>query len=275
MLDDPASAAGRGGSARPSSSASPSWSCSAGGSASPSRSSWSSATSSGLAQELLRRRLAEVVGRRTAHRAAAEGPPAQRVPRAARAGRPARRRRCQRRADRPPGDRAERRLRHRLREVGQAPPRAHHVPHEALPRALQQEGPAGRARWEAQMASSILADRVGFEVPVQPSVAIYGPSIPWKVMRVRDVDVYAEAAGPAPTCGAARRSSPTATCGGSSRPPRRRCRRSTPTERGRPASRAARPPRLDDEPRRDAALPGSPPAGTAASRLFPCRPAGW
>ncbi|MFG2247229.1 nuclease-related domain-containing protein [Spirillospora sp. NPDC048823] len=47
------------------------------------------------------------------------------------------------------------------------------------------------ARWEAQMASSILAERVGFEVPVQPSVAIYGPSIPWKVMRVRDVDVYA------------------------------------------------------------------------------------
>ncbi|HEY8479191.1 MAG TPA: nuclease-related domain-containing protein [Spirillospora sp.] len=47
------------------------------------------------------------------------------------------------------------------------------------------------ARWEAQQASRVLAGRVGFEVPVQPSVAIYGPSIPWKVMRVRDVDVYA------------------------------------------------------------------------------------
>ncbi|WP_262403360.1 nuclease-related domain-containing protein [Actinomadura sp. CNU-125] len=47
------------------------------------------------------------------------------------------------------------------------------------------------ARWEAEQASKILAGRVGFEVPVQPSVAIYGPSIPWKVMRVRDVDVYA------------------------------------------------------------------------------------
>ena len=47
------------------------------------------------------------------------------------------------------------------------------------------------ARWEAQQASSILAARCGFEVPVQPSVAIYGPSIPWKVMRVRDIDVYA------------------------------------------------------------------------------------
>ncbi len=47
------------------------------------------------------------------------------------------------------------------------------------------------ARWEAQQASTILGERVGFDVPVQPSVAIYGPSIPWKVMRVREVDVYA------------------------------------------------------------------------------------
>jgi len=47
------------------------------------------------------------------------------------------------------------------------------------------------ARWEADQASRMIEERVGFEVPVQPSVAIYGPSIPWKVMRVRDVDVYA------------------------------------------------------------------------------------
>ncbi|WP_240487225.1 nuclease-related domain-containing protein [Actinomadura flavalba] len=46
------------------------------------------------------------------------------------------------------------------------------------------------ARWEADQASKTLSGRVGFEVPVQPSVAIYGPAIPWKVMRVRDVDVY-------------------------------------------------------------------------------------
>jgi hypothetical protein len=46
------------------------------------------------------------------------------------------------------------------------------------------------SRWEAEQASRVLTDRVGFDVPVQPSVAIYGPSIPWKVMRVRDVDVY-------------------------------------------------------------------------------------
>lgn len=46
------------------------------------------------------------------------------------------------------------------------------------------------ARWEAEQASRMITAQVGFEVPVQPSVAIYGPSIPWKVMRVRDVDVY-------------------------------------------------------------------------------------
>ncbi|MGH3388229.1 MAG: nuclease-related domain-containing protein [Actinomadura sp.] len=46
------------------------------------------------------------------------------------------------------------------------------------------------ACWEAGEASRLLSDQVGFEVPVQPSVAIYGPSIPWKVMTVRDVDVY-------------------------------------------------------------------------------------
>jgi hypothetical protein len=46
------------------------------------------------------------------------------------------------------------------------------------------------SRWEAEQASRMLTEKVGFDVPVQPSVAIYGPSIPWKVMRVRDVDVY-------------------------------------------------------------------------------------
>jgi hypothetical protein len=46
------------------------------------------------------------------------------------------------------------------------------------------------ACWEAGQASKLLSSQVGFDVPVQPSVAIYGPSIPWKVMTVRDVDVY-------------------------------------------------------------------------------------
>jgi hypothetical protein len=47
------------------------------------------------------------------------------------------------------------------------------------------------ARWEADQASKEISEELGFEVPVQPSLAIYGPSISWKVLRVRNVDVYA------------------------------------------------------------------------------------
>jgi hypothetical protein len=46
------------------------------------------------------------------------------------------------------------------------------------------------ARWEADQASKLISRQLGYEVPVQPSVAIYGPAISWKVLRVRDVDVY-------------------------------------------------------------------------------------
>ncbi len=46
------------------------------------------------------------------------------------------------------------------------------------------------ARWEANQASRLLSLTLGQEIPVQPSVAIYGPSVPWRVMTVRNVDVY-------------------------------------------------------------------------------------
>jgi Nuclease-related domain len=46
------------------------------------------------------------------------------------------------------------------------------------------------ARWEAQQASRLISAELGKEVPVQPSLAIYGPQISWKVLMVRDVDVY-------------------------------------------------------------------------------------
>ncbi|GAB2818417.1 hypothetical protein GCM10027176_23670 [Actinoallomurus bryophytorum] len=49
------------------------------------------------------------------------------------------------------------------------------------------------ARWEADQASSLISDALGYEVPVQPSMAIYGPAISWKVLMVREVDVYAGA----------------------------------------------------------------------------------
>jgi len=47
------------------------------------------------------------------------------------------------------------------------------------------------ARWEANQASRLLSKALGIEIPVQPSVAIYGPAIPWRIMTVRNVDVYA------------------------------------------------------------------------------------
>jgi hypothetical protein len=46
------------------------------------------------------------------------------------------------------------------------------------------------ARWEADQASKLISAELGYEVPVQPSLAIYGPAISWKVLMVRDVDVY-------------------------------------------------------------------------------------
>ncbi|HEX6469588.1 MAG TPA: nuclease-related domain-containing protein [Streptosporangiaceae bacterium] len=47
-----------------------------------------------------------------------------------------------------------------------------------------------QARWESGQASKLISAQIGFNVPVQASVAIYGPRISWKYLRVRDVDVY-------------------------------------------------------------------------------------
>jgi hypothetical protein len=46
------------------------------------------------------------------------------------------------------------------------------------------------ARWESDQASRLISGELGYEVPVQPSLAVYGPAISWKVLMVRDVDVY-------------------------------------------------------------------------------------
>jgi hypothetical protein len=46
------------------------------------------------------------------------------------------------------------------------------------------------ARWESRQASKLISAQLGYDVPVQASVAIYGPRISWKYLRVRDVDVY-------------------------------------------------------------------------------------
>ena len=46
------------------------------------------------------------------------------------------------------------------------------------------------ARWEAGQASKQLSGRLGMEVTVQPTLAIYGPKIPWDIAVIRDVDVF-------------------------------------------------------------------------------------
>jgi hypothetical protein len=46
------------------------------------------------------------------------------------------------------------------------------------------------ARWEAAQASELISGALGREVDVRPSIAIYGPKIPWHVLTVRNVDVF-------------------------------------------------------------------------------------
>ncbi|SDK90640.1 Nuclease-related domain-containing protein [Nonomuraea jiangxiensis] len=46
------------------------------------------------------------------------------------------------------------------------------------------------AKWEASQASELITKAFGREVSVVPSLAIYGPPVPWKVMTIRGVDVY-------------------------------------------------------------------------------------
>jgi hypothetical protein len=46
------------------------------------------------------------------------------------------------------------------------------------------------AVWEASMASEILSAALGYDVPVRPALAIYGPKVPWHVTTIRNVDVF-------------------------------------------------------------------------------------
>ncbi|MBB6475264.1 nuclease-related domain-containing protein [Sphaerisporangium rubeum] len=46
------------------------------------------------------------------------------------------------------------------------------------------------ARWEASQASELISKALGHEVSVVPSLAIYGPAIPWKILNIREVDVF-------------------------------------------------------------------------------------
>lgn len=46
------------------------------------------------------------------------------------------------------------------------------------------------ANWEATRAAELIGARLDTELQVRPSLAVYGPSVPWNVLTIRDVDVY-------------------------------------------------------------------------------------
>ncbi|WP_245642676.1 nuclease-related domain-containing protein [Nonomuraea candida] len=58
-----------------------------------------------------------------------------------------------------------------------------HGPFDMKPRLTE-------AKWEATEASKLISESFGREIAVVPSLAIYGPPVPWKIMSIRGVDVY-------------------------------------------------------------------------------------
>ncbi|MCG5216293.1 nuclease-related domain-containing protein [Streptosporangium sp. KLBMP 9127] len=61
--------------------------------------------------------------------------------------------------------------------------RLFHGPFNQKPRLTE-------AAWEASQAGELITKKIGREVTVVPSLAIYGPAIPWKILSIRNVDVY-------------------------------------------------------------------------------------
>lgn len=46
------------------------------------------------------------------------------------------------------------------------------------------------ARFEAERAASAIANELGRRVRVRPAMVVYGPSVPWVIMRLKGVDVF-------------------------------------------------------------------------------------
>ncbi|WP_229803737.1 nuclease-related domain-containing protein [Planobispora rosea] len=55
---------------------------------------------------------------------------------------------------------------------------------------FSQKARLDEARWEARRAAELIGAELGREIIIIPSLAIYGPAIPWKVLNVREVDVF-------------------------------------------------------------------------------------
>jgi len=54
---------------------------------------------------------------------------------------------------------------------------------------FSQKDRLAHARWEAAQARRLLSSELGQDIPVQPAMVIYGPTVPWVVSNVRGVDV--------------------------------------------------------------------------------------
>jgi len=55
---------------------------------------------------------------------------------------------------------------------------------------FSQSSRLAHARWEAAMAASLIGAELGQEIKVSAVMVIYGPTVPWGVATLRDVDVF-------------------------------------------------------------------------------------
>lgn len=53
-----------------------------------------------------------------------------------------------------------------------------------------QDKKINHARFEAARAASLIANELGQRVRVRPAMVVYGPSVPWVIMRLNGVDVF-------------------------------------------------------------------------------------
>lgn len=55
---------------------------------------------------------------------------------------------------------------------------------------VPQEEKLEHVKFEAERAAALIADELGRRVRVRPAMVVYGPSVPWVIMRIKGVDVF-------------------------------------------------------------------------------------
>ncbi len=92
--------------------------------------------------------------------------------------------------DRPPGRGPGRDLRGGLGGLGPAAPGPRDPGREAVPRSRDQAARLEHAQWEAGQAARLIGAALGQPITARPAMVIYGPTIPWIVVRISGVDVF-------------------------------------------------------------------------------------